>query len=58
MGEQASQQAVSSAPMTRAELVARATQLVPVLRARASEAEGLRRVPESTVQALQAAGLF
>ena len=58
MGEEASQQAVSFDPMTREALVARATQLVPVLRERAYEAEGIRRVPESNVQALKAAGLF
>ena len=54
MGEEASQQAVSSDTITREELVARAMQLVPVLRERAHEAEGIRRVPTCNVQALEA----
>lgn len=58
MGEEASQQAVSSDTITREELVTRAMQLVPVFRERAHEAEGLRRVPTSNVQALIAAGMF
>jgi len=58
MGAETSQQAVSSDTITREELVARATQLAPLLRERAHEAEGLRRVPTSNVQALKEAGLF
>ena len=58
MGEEASQEAVSSDTITREELVARAMQLVPVLRERAYEAEGIRRVPTGNMQALKKAGLF
>jgi 3-hydroxy-9,10-secoandrosta-1,3,5(10)-triene-9,17-dione monooxygenase len=41
-----------------AQLVARATSLVPTLRARAAEAEQLRRLPDANVAELRAAGLF
>jgi 3-hydroxy-9,10-secoandrosta-1,3,5(10)-triene-9,17-dione monooxygenase len=58
MGEDASLQPVSADTVTREALVARATQLVPLLRARALEAERLRRMPDSNVQALKEAGLF
>jgi 3-hydroxy-9,10-secoandrosta-1,3,5(10)-triene-9,17-dione monooxygenase len=58
MGEEASQHAVSPDTMTRKELIARAMQLVPLLRERAHEAEGIRRMPDSNVQALKEAGLF
>ena len=42
---------------TAEELTARARQLVPAIRARADEAERLRRLPEDTVNELRAAGL-
>src|SRR5215469_12846318 len=42
----------------REEIVARATGLIPTLRARAEEAERLRRLPSENVAALRAAGLF
>src|SRR4029077_6753080 len=41
-----------------AQLVARATSLVPTLRAREAEAEQLRRLPDANVAELRAAGLF
>jgi 3-hydroxy-9,10-secoandrosta-1,3,5(10)-triene-9,17-dione monooxygenase len=41
-----------------AQLVARATSLVPTLRARAAEAEQFRRLPDANVAELRAAGLF
>src|SRR5262249_60735810 len=41
-----------------AQLVARATSLVPTLRARAAEAEQLRPLPDANVAKLRAAGLF
>ena len=41
-----------------AQLVARAASLVPTLRARAAEAEQLRRLPDANVAELRAAGLF
>jgi 3-hydroxy-9,10-secoandrosta-1,3,5(10)-triene-9,17-dione monooxygenase len=41
-----------------AQWVARATSLVPTLRARAAEAEQLRRLPDANVAELRAAGLF
>lgn len=41
-----------------AELVARATSLVPRLRGRAAKAEALRRVPDETIADLHQAGLF
>jgi len=40
------------------ELVARAASLVPVLRENAAQAEGLRRLTDATIRALQEAGLF
>ncbi len=40
------------------EMVARATELIPALRARAAETEQLRRLPKENVAALKAAGLF
>ena len=40
------------------ETVQRAVDLLPFLRARAAEAEQLRRVPEASLEALHAAGLF
>ncbi|HUZ75329.1 MAG TPA: acyl-CoA dehydrogenase family protein [Stellaceae bacterium] len=40
------------------EMVARAESLVPALRARAAEAERLRRVPDANIAALRGAGLF
>ena len=40
------------------ELLDRATALIPALRARAAEAERLRRVPDENVAALKQAGLF
>ena len=43
---------------SREELIARAEALVPVLRARAAEAETLRRCPDETVADLGAAGLL
>jgi 3-hydroxy-9,10-secoandrosta-1,3,5(10)-triene-9,17-dione monooxygenase len=58
MGGEGSNQAVSSDTMTREELIARATHLVPLLRERVHEAEGIRRMPDSNVQALKEAGLF
>ncbi|PPR24371.1 MAG: Flavin-dependent monooxygenase, oxygenase subunit HsaA, partial [Alphaproteobacteria bacterium MarineAlpha10_Bin1] len=42
---------------TREELTARARALVPATRARADEAERLRRLPEETVNELRDAGL-
>ena len=42
---------------TREELTARARALVPAIRARADEAEHLRRLPQETVDELRAAGL-
>ena len=47
-----------AAPPAREELVARARALAPALRARAAEAERLRRVPDSTIEELRAAGLW
>ena len=41
-----------------ADLLQRATQLVPILRARAAEAETLRRLPDESIQDLRRAGLF
>jgi len=41
-----------------AQLVARATCLVPTLRARAAEAEQLRRLPDANVAELRAADFF
>jgi 3-hydroxy-9,10-secoandrosta-1,3,5(10)-triene-9,17-dione monooxygenase len=41
-----------------AQLVARAASFVPTLRARAAEAEQLRRLPDANVAELRAAGLF
>src|SRR6516164_8001507 len=41
-----------------AQLVARAASLVPTLRARAAEAEQLRRLPDANVAELGAAGLL
>ncbi|HEY1300779.1 MAG TPA: acyl-CoA dehydrogenase family protein [Stellaceae bacterium] len=41
-----------------AQLVARAASLVPTLRARAAEAEQLRRLPDANVAELRAAGLL
>ena len=46
------------ARLSREELLARAEALVPTLRARAAEAEALRRCPEATVADLAAAGLL
>jgi 3-hydroxy-9,10-secoandrosta-1,3,5(10)-triene-9,17-dione monooxygenase len=50
-------QADAEAP-DHAELVARATALVPALRERAAEAERMRKVPEANVAALKEAGLY
>jgi 3-hydroxy-9,10-secoandrosta-1,3,5(10)-triene-9,17-dione monooxygenase len=58
MGEDTSRQTVSPDTMTREALLARAMQLVPVLRARAPEAERLRRLPDRNGHALREAGLF
>jgi 3-hydroxy-9,10-secoandrosta-1,3,5(10)-triene-9,17-dione monooxygenase len=44
--------------MDHEEMVARAARLVPGLRARAAEAEQLRRVPDANIAALQEAGLL
>jgi 3-hydroxy-9,10-secoandrosta-1,3,5(10)-triene-9,17-dione monooxygenase len=44
--------------LDHAQLVARATCLVPTLRDRVAEAEQLRRLPDATVAELRAAGLF
>jgi 3-hydroxy-9,10-secoandrosta-1,3,5(10)-triene-9,17-dione monooxygenase len=46
------------APPDFATLKARAEALVPVLRARAREAEELRRIPDATIAELHASGLF
>jgi 3-hydroxy-9,10-secoandrosta-1,3,5(10)-triene-9,17-dione monooxygenase len=43
---------------TYADLAARAEALVPALRARAAEAEELRRIPDATIADLHASGLF
>jgi 3-hydroxy-9,10-secoandrosta-1,3,5(10)-triene-9,17-dione monooxygenase len=43
---------------THDELVARATALVPELRARVAEADALRKVPPANIEALRNAGLF
>ncbi|HAM47955.1 MAG TPA: flavin-dependent monooxygenase [Alphaproteobacteria bacterium] len=40
------------------ELVARARDMVPVLRARAAECEALRRVPDATIEDFRKAGFF
>jgi len=42
----------------RAELVARAASLVPLLRANAPKADEMRRLPDETIAAMEAAGLF
>lgn len=47
-----------SAPLTADEAVARARALVPALAERASQTEGLRRLPDETFADLVAAGLF
>jgi 3-hydroxy-9,10-secoandrosta-1,3,5(10)-triene-9,17-dione monooxygenase len=43
---------------TRAELVARARAMIPVLKARAPAAEAARKVPEETIRDFQEAGFF
>src|SRR5882724_10158216 len=42
----------------RTELVARAASLVPLLRANAPKADEMRRLPDETIAAMEAAGLF
>ena len=49
---------VKEGAVTRAELVTRAQDLVPVLRERASQAEALRRIPDETVKDIVSAGLI
>src|SRR5438132_1516384 len=44
--------------LTRDDLIARARDMIPALRARAAEAEGLRRLPDATNDAFQASGLY
>lgn len=44
--------------LTRAELIARASAIVPHLAARAAEAEAQRRVPEASLAEIEAAGLL
>src|SRR5207248_589236 len=46
------------APMDGEELVARARELLPVLRERAAEADRLRRVPDETIADFERAGFF
>jgi len=48
----------AQAVITRAEILARATSLVPSLRARAEESERLRRAPDETVAEMKRLGLF
>jgi len=51
--------AVSTTPrLTLEEAVERAREMVPRLKARAAEAEGLRRIPDATVQELHDSGLL
>jgi len=51
--------AVSTAPaLTLGEALARARELVPALRARAANAEALRRTPDESVAELQSSGLM
>lgn len=57
IGRESPAPAGAGAP-THAELVARAEALVPALRARAAEAEALRKVPPANIEALRSAGLF
>ena len=42
----------------RAELMAKATALVPLLRAKAAETERARRIPDEVLAAIEQAGLF
>jgi 3-hydroxy-9,10-secoandrosta-1,3,5(10)-triene-9,17-dione monooxygenase len=49
---------MTSAQRSHDEMVARARELVPSLRARAAEAEQLRRVPDPNIAALKSADLF
>ena len=49
---------IRAEPATPAELLARASALVPVLKERAAEAEQLRRLPNASVDALMASGLY
>jgi alkylation response protein AidB-like acyl-CoA dehydrogenase len=44
--------------LIRAELMAKAAALVPLLRAKAAEAERTRRIPDEVLAAMDAAGLF
>jgi len=49
---------VALTPMTRDELLRRASDLLPVLTERAGRAEELRRIPDETVHDLKASGLI
>jgi resorcinol 4-hydroxylase (FADH2) len=49
---------MAAAPSTRADLLARARALVPVLKSRAAAAERLRHVPGETIGAIREQGLF
>ena len=42
----------------RTELMAKATALVPLLRAKAAETEGAQRIPDEVIAAVEQAGLF
>lgn len=48
----------TSSNLTRDDFIARARDLIPSLRARAAEAETLRRLPDATNAAFHAAGLY
>src|SRR5260221_1811481 len=50
--------APATATLTRDDLIARARDMIPALRARAAEAEALRRLPDATNAAFQASGLY
>ena len=47
--------AIRPSPQT---MLARATDMIPELRARAHDAEAARRLPEATIQALHDTGLW
>ena len=47
-----------SDPLTPAGVLAAVTELLPVLRDRAQEAEDARRIPDETIKSLQATGFF
>ncbi len=50
--------AAASSPPSLETLKARARALVPALRARATETEGLRRIPDATIAELHQSGIF